>query len=161
MLMHALHGGHATLTRRRLYFQEGDSASTSKTFGEDEVGAFAEISGDTNPLHIDAQYAAATRYGQRVVHGVLLTGLASSVLGTKLPGHGTVVVSLSCEFPKPAFIGEEITAEATVTEIRSLLVNCAITCRVPERDEIVMKGAATLLAPKSALRRKGTTEDGT
>ncbi|XP_054758297.2 hydroxyacyl-thioester dehydratase type 2, mitochondrial-like [Lytechinus pictus] len=137
-----------------LWFQKGDKAALSRTFSGEEVRLFAELSGDTNPLHTDEEYAAKTRFGRTVVHGVLLNGLASAVMGTKLPGPGTIVISHSTEFPKPLFIGEEVIAEVEITDVRSLLVNCAITCRVPERDEIVMTGTATLLAPKSARRKK-------
>eukprot|EP00057_Strongylocentrotus_purpuratus_P000441 XP_001176528.1 PREDICTED: hydroxyacyl-thioester dehydratase type 2, mitochondrial [Strongylocentrotus purpuratus] len=137
-----------------LWFQKGDKAAVSKKFSREDVRLFAELSGDTNPLHTDEEYAAKTRFGKTVVHGILLNGLASAVMGTKLPGPGTIVISHFSEFPKPLFIGEEVIAEVEVTDVRSLLVNCAITCRVPERNEIVMTGTATLLAPKSARRKK-------
>lgn len=141
-----------------LWFQKGDKAAATKTFTGDDVRLFAELSGDTNPLHTDEGYAAKTRFGKCVVHGMLINGLVSAVMGTKLPGPGTIVISHSSKFPKPLFIGEEVAAEVEVTDVRSLLVNCAITCRVPERDEIVMTGTATLLAPKSARRKKSTQE---
>ncbi len=68
----------------------GDSASMVKTFTEEEVELFADISGDRNPIHLDADYAAGTEYGRPIVHGVLTVGLLSAVMGMQCPGPGTV-----------------------------------------------------------------------
>lgn len=96
-------------------FNEGDSASFSKTITEADVVLYAGISGDTNPLHLDAEYAATTRFGKRIAHGMLTTGLISAVIGTKLPGPGAIYVSQSLRFTAPVYLGDTITATATIT----------------------------------------------
>lgn len=91
----------------------GDSASLTKTFSDADVRAFAEISGDKNPVHLDEAYAAGTRFKQRIVHGMLTAGLISAVLGTQLPGPGSVYLRQSIDFRTPVLIGDTITATAT------------------------------------------------
>lgn len=103
--------------RTRETVQINDSGSFTKTITEKDVFAFADISGDFNPLHIDEEYAKKTRYGRRVAHGILMAAIISSVLGGEIPGVGTVFVELHIRFLKPVFIGETVTANAIVTEI--------------------------------------------
>ncbi|MCH8568779.1 MAG: MaoC family dehydratase [Balneolales bacterium] len=94
----------------------GDRAEFSKTISESDVYGFAGISGDFNPLHVNAQYAMQTRFGKRIVHGALLAGLVSAVLGMKLPGFGALYASQHLNFLKPVYIGDTITAFAVVKE---------------------------------------------
>jgi 3-hydroxybutyryl-CoA dehydratase len=96
-------------------WQVGDSASFAKTIGEADILLYAEVSGDTNPLHLDAEYARTTRYGQRVAHGMLTAGLISAVIGTKLPGTGGIYRSQTLRFVAPVFLGDTVTATATIT----------------------------------------------
>ena len=103
--------------RTRETLQINDSGSFTKTITEKDVFAFADISGDFNPLHIDEEYAKKTRYGRRVAHGILMAAIISSVLGGEIPGVGTVFVELHIRFLKPVFIGDTVTANAIVTEI--------------------------------------------
>ena len=77
---------------------------------------FVAVSGDTNPVHIDEEYARTTPFGQRIAHGLLTAGLISTVLGTKLPGPGAIYVSQSLRFLAPVAIGDTVTASATLTE---------------------------------------------
>lgn len=98
-------------------FKVGDKALFSKTLSEADLVLFAGLSGDSNPLHIDAAYAAKTRFKERIAHGLLTASLISAVLGTKLPGPGGVYVSQTLRFLKPVRIGDTITAQAVVTEI--------------------------------------------
>ncbi|MBU0511602.1 MAG: MaoC family dehydratase, partial [Chloroflexi bacterium] len=70
----------------------GDSASTTKTFTDSDVRTFAEISGDKNPIHLDEEYAVQTRFGRRLVHGILTSGMISALLGMQLPGPGSIYI---------------------------------------------------------------------
>lgn len=92
----------------------GDSATISKCFFEEDVVDFADLSTDNNPIHLDKQYAEHTVFKKNIVHGMLVSSLISSVLGTKLPGEGSIYLKQSLEFLKPVYFGEECTAEVKV-----------------------------------------------
>lgn len=126
----------------------GDSASRTKTFSEDDVRTFAEISGDNNPIHLDAKYAAGTRFGQRLVHGILTSGLISAILGTQLPGPGSVYVKQTINFRAPVYIGDSITATVTAKEIRvhKPIATFETICK-KEDGTVVIDGEAVLLLP--------------
>jgi len=94
----------------------GDTYSFSRSITMDEVRTFAEVTGDDNPIHIDEEAARASRFGQPVVHGVYLLGIASKVLGRDFPGPGSIAVSLSAKFLRPVPVGEEVTVEVKVAE---------------------------------------------
>src|SRR5438874_2287083 len=96
-------------------FNEGDSASFSKTITEADILLYSGVSGDTNPLHLNAEYARTTRFGQRIAHGMLTAGLISTVIGTKLPGRGAIYAGQTLRFLKPVFLGDTITAAVTLT----------------------------------------------
>lgn len=94
----------------------GDKASFSKIIKEDHIDSFADITGDFNPIHLDSEFAAKTRFKKRIVHGMLTNSLVSAVLGTKLPGMNTLYLSQNSKFVAPAFIGDELTATVEVKE---------------------------------------------
>jgi len=96
--------------------QVGDGFKATRLITAEDVRTFADVTGDDNPLHVDPEYAATTRFGNPVVHGVFLLGLASKVLGRDFPGHGAVAVSLSAKFLRPVPVGEEVTIEVKVAE---------------------------------------------
>ena len=127
-------------------FNEGDSASFSKTITEADVVLYAGISGDTNPLHLDAEYAATTRFGKRIAHGMLTTGLISTVIGTKLPGPGAIYVAQTLRFTAPVYIGDTITATATLTayDRGKGKMTLETVCRNQEGVD-VLSGEATIL----------------
>ncbi|XP_033625371.1 hydroxyacyl-thioester dehydratase type 2, mitochondrial-like [Asterias rubens] len=131
-----------------IWFQEGDTASITKTFSSQDVQKFAELSEDTNPIHVNDEYAETARFGKCIVHGILVNGLISAVLGTKLPGPGTIVLSQMCEFPAPLYIGEPVTASVTVVNIDRRLVTCSASCIANERNENVLTGSVRLLVPR-------------
>lgn len=95
----------------------GDSASFSKTITEYDVYGFAGISGDFNPVHINKEYAKNSAFNGQIAHGMLVGSLISTVLGTKLPGEGTVYLEQDVKFLKPVYIGDTCTAVVEVTEI--------------------------------------------
>ena len=95
----------------------GMFAEKTMVVSAEKINAFAELSGDFNPVHVDAEYAATTMFGKRIAHGALSASLISAILGNDLPGPGAIFVELNMRFRKPAFIDEEITARAEVAEI--------------------------------------------
>ncbi|MEK6643381.1 MAG: MaoC family dehydratase [Planctomycetota bacterium] len=125
-----------------------DSGSFTKTITEKDVFAFADASGDQNPLHINEEYAKKTRFGQRVAHGILMAGIISTVLGGEIPGLGTIFVELHIRFLKPVFFGDTITANALVSEIINpkrlrLMVYC-----VNQEGKDVAIGNAIVIPPE-------------
>jgi 3-hydroxybutyryl-CoA dehydratase len=99
-------------------FRIGERDSFTKTITEADVTTFAGLTGDFNPIHVDAEYARKSRFGQRVAHGMFTGGLISAVLGNKLPGPGAIYLSQQIEFLAPVFIGDTITATVEVTAWR-------------------------------------------
>ena len=125
----------------------GDSAEITKTIEQTDIQAFADLTGDHNPVHVDEEFAKTTRFGRRIAHGMLTASLISAVLATKLPGEGSVYVGQTLQFLTPVFAGDEITARVTVKEIREdkPIVKLETIC-VNQRNEIVVRGEATVLS---------------
>ena len=98
--------------------QVGDKVSLSKAFTEEEVFQFSETSTDKNPLHLDKEFGAASIFGERIVHGMLVASLFSGLIGMELPGQGTIYLGQTLSFKAPVKIGEEITASVEITKIR-------------------------------------------
>lgn len=128
-------------------FKVGDSAEITKTIEQVDVDAFAAVTGDHNPVHVDEEFAKTTRFGRRIAHGMLTASLISSVLANKLPGEGSVYLGQTLQFVAPVFPGDEITARVTVKEIREdkPILKLETIC-MNQRDEIVVRGEATVLA---------------
>ncbi len=127
--------------------EPGMRASLSRTFGEEEVEAFARITGDVNPAHLDDAFAATTVFGRRVVHGMLTASLISAVLGTRLPGKGAIYVSQSIQFRAPVFIGDTVTAEVEVTSVDARRRRVTLATRCLVNGKVVLRGEAVVLAP--------------
>ncbi len=126
----------------------GDSASFSKTIAECDIYGFAGITGDLNPVHVDAEAAAASPFGARVAHGMLTAALVSTVLGQKLPGPGTIFLSQAMRFLKPVYIGDTVTASAKVAELIAPRNRVRLTTRcVNQKGEVVGEGEALVIAP--------------
>ena len=123
----------------------GDTAARSKTITDEDVRAFAAVSGDENPIHLDESFAANTRFGKRIAHGMLSASLISAVLANDLPGHGSIYMGQTLQFVAPVFIGDEITARVTVTSVREgkPIAKLETVC-VNQHNEIVIKGEATI-----------------
>lgn len=94
----------------------GDTASYVKTITEKDVLAFAELSGDKNPVHLDEEAAQSSIFKTRIAHGALVSSLFSTVIGMDLPGEGTIYLQQSSSFRKPVLFGDTITATVTITE---------------------------------------------
>ncbi|HSJ08272.1 MAG TPA: MaoC family dehydratase [Longimicrobiales bacterium] len=124
----------------------GQTASIERVVSENDVVLFADITGDRNPVHLDADVAAASRFGGRIAHGMLTASCVSAVLGMKLPGPGTVYLEQSLRFVRPVPLGETITAEVEVLELfpGKRRVRLATRCR-NGAGELVLDGVATVL----------------
>ena len=135
-----------------MQFSVGDSAEITKTIEQADIDAFASVTGDHNPVHVDEEFAKTTRFGRRIAHGMLTASLISAVLANKLPGEGSVYFGQTLQFVAPVFPGDEITARVTVREIREdkPILKLETVC-VNQRDEIVIRGEATVLVHR--LRR--------
>lgn len=95
----------------------GMSASYSQTISEADIKQFAGFSGDRNPVHLDEEYAQASRFKQRIAHGMISSSFFSALFGTKLPGEGCVYVSQSLKFRKPVYIDDTVTATVIIERI--------------------------------------------
>jgi len=128
-------------------FKVGDSAEITKTIEQEDIDAFARVTGDHNPVHVDEEFAKTTRFGKRIAHGMLTASLISAVLANELPGEGSVYLGQTLQFVTPVFPGDEITARVTVKEMREdkPIVKLETVC-VNQRDEVVIRGEATVLS---------------
>ena len=98
-------------------FQVGQHVTFTKTFTDDDVRRFVEITGDVNPLHVDDAFAARTRFGQRVLHGMLTASILSTMVGMLLPGTGAIYRSQTLRFLRPVHVGDTVTAHFVVRSI--------------------------------------------
>ncbi len=126
----------------------GDSASLSKSFSQDDIDAFARISGDDNPAHVDAAWADASPFGGRVAHGILTSGLISAVLGTQLPGPGSIYMSQTLKWLAPVRPGDALTATVTVKEIVAEKKRVVMETIVSKDGETVLTGEALVMPPR-------------
>lgn len=125
--------------------QIGQKASVQKTFTAADVTAFAGISLDVNPIHMSDKYAESTVFGKRIVHGILTSGLISAVLANKLPGPGTIYLGQELRFTRPVYLGDDITAEVEIMELREdkKIVKLNTTC-TNQDGKVVISGLATV-----------------
>jgi acyl dehydratase len=129
-----------------MIFSVGDSAEITRTIGQADIDAFASVTGDHNPVHVDEEFAKTTRFGKRIAHGMLTASLISAVLANKLPGEGSVYLGQTLKFVAPVFPGDEITARVTVKEIREdkPIMKLETIC-LNQRGEVVIRGEAIVL----------------
>lgn len=128
----------------------GQTAEFTKTLSESDVYLFAGITGAQNPMHVNDVYAKQTKYKERIVHGMLSSSLISTVIGTQLPGNGTIYVEQQVEFLAPVLFGDTISAIVEVTDIflEKNRVRLRTYCK-NQNDEIVIDGYATVIPPKT------------
>ena len=126
----------------------GMTAELERTVTAADIDDFARITGDTNPVHVDESAARASRFGQRIAHGMLTAGLVSAVLGTRLPGPGAIYMGQTLRFTRPVPVGSTVTARAEVIELipEKRRVRLATTC-IDQDGETVLEGEAMLLVP--------------
>ena len=133
----------------------GDRAEFTKTIAESDVYLYAGITGDLNPAHINEPYAADTFFKTRIAHGMLPAGFISAVIGTKLPGPGTIYVSQSLQFKAPVLFGDTITASVEVISIDSEKnrVKLKTVCN-NQKGVTVLEGEALVSPPKPPKENK-------
>lgn len=126
----------------------GDNASITHKFTEEGVALYATLSTDTNPIHLDAEYAATTQFKQRLVHGMLVGGLFSSLIGTHLPGNGSIYMGQNLNFKSPVFFDMEIIARVEITAIHATkpIITLKTTC-VDSSGILLIDGEATVYVP--------------
>ena len=127
---------------------EGMSAVFSKTVTEADIVLYAGISGDTNPLHLNEDFAKGTMFKGRIAHGMLTAGFVSAVFGTKLPGPGCIYLSQSMKFKAPVKIGDTVVARVTVGAIDQAKGRVTFTTTCHVGDTVVLDGEAQLLVPR-------------
>lgn len=125
----------------------GMSESFTKTVSERDVALFGEASGDTNPVHFDEEFARSTPFKGRIAHGVLTASYISTVLGMKMPGPGTIFMSLATRFKAPVRIGDTVTAICTVRETIPEKRRVTFDCVCKVGDTIVVEGEALVMTP--------------
>lgn len=125
----------------------GRTASASRTISEADILMFAGVSGDTNPVHLDEEFAASTMFGGRIAHGMLSAGLISAVFGTRLPGPGCIYLSQSLKFKAPVKIGDTVVARVTVKELKNEKRRAIFSTVCSVGEQVVLDGEAEILVP--------------
>ncbi|MBC7432384.1 MAG: MaoC family dehydratase [Rubritepida sp.] len=136
-----------------MYFEEltiGQSAQFGKTIGEADILMFAAVSGDTNPVHINAEVAAASMFKERIAHGMLSAGLISAVLGTRLPGEGAIYLSQTLKFRAPVKIGDTVTARVEITALDAAKKRATLSTTCTVAGKTVIEGEASVMVPSRA-----------
>jgi 3-hydroxybutyryl-CoA dehydratase len=157
-------GFHEELTRQLLkeqhvtnqhgYYLEdlsiGMVSSYKKTITAKDIEAFAALTGDSNPVHLDADYAATTPFKARIAHGMMSAGLISTVLGTQLPGPGCIYLDQQIKFRAPVFIDDTVVATVTVEEINQRRGRVSLKTQCFVKDKLVADGTASMMVDKKA-----------
>jgi 3-hydroxybutyryl-CoA dehydratase len=133
-----------------VYFEElslGQEASLAKTVSEADIVAFADISGDRNPVHLDPEYAATTIFKERIAHGMLSAAYISAVFGMTLPGPGAIYISQTLNFKAPVRIGDTVVTAVKVIELVPEKRRARFECVCSVNDKPVVQGEAVLMVP--------------
>ena len=124
----------------------GDEAFDEKIVTLEDVQTFANVTGDHNPVHLDEDYAKDTMFKKCIAHGMLSAGLISKVIGTQLPGYGTIYLGQTLNFKKPVYIGDTITTVVSIKKInpeKKILI-LDTYCK-NQKDKVVLEGEATVM----------------
>jgi 3-hydroxybutyryl-CoA dehydratase len=124
----------------------GETATLIKTITQSDIEQFAELVGDRNPVHLNPDFAKKTRFGRPIAHGMWGLSLISAILGTKLPGPGTIYLSQTVKFKAPVFPGDTLTAKVKVLEVRQdkPIVKLETTCE-NQKGELILTGESVVL----------------
>ncbi|XP_078270713.1 ribonuclease P protein subunit p14 isoform X1 [Rhinoraja longicauda] len=131
---------------RSVHIQAGEKAELTRVFTQNDVFAFSELTGDTNPLHLSTDYAQTHRFEKPVVHGALVGGLISAVLGTKIPG--CILLSQELRFLTPLHPGEEVLATVEIVKIKRSIAWIAVSCIIKENKTVILKGEVRVMLPE-------------
>lgn len=136
------------MTRKAYYFEDlelGMEASFAKIVSEADIVGFAEVTGDKNPVHLDAEFAARTMFKQPIAHGMLTASYISAVFGMELPGPGAIYVSQTLNFKGPVRIGDEVVAKVKVAELFPAKRRARFDCVCTVNGKPVLDGEAILM----------------
>jgi 3-hydroxybutyryl-CoA dehydratase len=128
-------------------------ASYAKKITDQDVTAFADLSGDINPVHLCDDFAAGTIFKKRIAHGFLTGSLFSTVLGTKLPGPGCIYLSQSMKFRAPVYIGDEVVATLRITGLDAEKGRAILACDAAVNGKTVLEGEAVMMVDRRAPRQ--------
>ncbi|GLK74872.1 (R)-specific enoyl-CoA hydratase [Methylopila jiangsuensis] len=125
----------------------GQTAEIRHEVSEEGVRTFAHLTGDTNPIHLSEAYAANTRFGGRIAHGLYTASLISAVLGTKLPGPGAVYLSQTMKFRAPVRLGDVVVTQVEITALDPGRQRATFFCTCSVGDKVVLDGEAQVMVP--------------
>ena len=125
----------------------GQSATIAKTITDADILMYAAVSLDTNPIHLDDETARESRFGERIAHGMLSAGLISALLGTRLPGPGTIYLSQSLTFRAPVKIGQTVKALVEITDLNLPRKSVTLRTMCTVKEKVVIDGEACVLVP--------------
>jgi 3-hydroxybutyryl-CoA dehydratase len=126
----------------------GQSAERTHVVSEADITAFAEVSGDFNPVHMDEAFAQTTQFKGRIAHGMLSAAYISALIAGELPGAGSIYMSQSLRFRRPVRIGDEVVTKVTVTEIDERRARVTLTTECSVDGAVVLDGEALVMAPR-------------
>ena len=126
-------------------FVVGQKVVLEKIFSLEEVVAYANVTGDDNPLHIDEEYAKGSRFGGNIVHGMFVMGVISKVLGTQLPGNGTIYLEQDIKFKRPVYVNKKVFIEVEITGIEDDKYIYLSTMVFDEERRCLVEGNAKVL----------------
>jgi len=137
------------LSEDKLFYKIGDSAELSKTVKDEDIRTFAEVTEDKNPLHLNDEFASKTIFKRRIAHGILTAGLISAVIGSRLPGNGTIYLSQTLNFLAPVYIGDKITAKVEVLQVLKEGKRLRLKTQVVNQNgTVVVDGEALVIPPR-------------
>ncbi|MCZ2720230.1 MaoC family dehydratase [Marinomonas sp. 15G1-11] len=128
-------------------FSIEQAIEVNNTVSKEDVHLFAQVTGDTNPVHLDDDYAATTSFGKTIAHGMLTAGFISAAIGTKLPGPGCIYLEQSLKFRAPVFIGDSVTTRITVSDINTRRKRLTLKTECIVNDKVVVNGEAVIMIP--------------
>jgi 3-hydroxybutyryl-CoA dehydratase len=141
------------MTRTGLYFEDlalGQTAELTHVVSDSDIRGFAAISGDDNPVHLDAEYAATTQFKERIAHGILTASFISALIGTKLPGPGSIYISQTLSFRRPVKLGDEVHAQIEVKALDDEKARVTLACICSVGGKSVLEGEAVAMAPRKS-----------
>lgn len=127
--------------------QVDQSIEYRKLVTQEDVQAFADITGDTNPVHLDEAFAATTSFGKPIAHGMLTAGFISAAIGTQLPGPGCIYLEQTLKFRSPVFVGQEVVTTVTVIDLNVRRRRATLKTVCECEGKIVVTGEATIMLP--------------
>ncbi len=139
-----------TVVHKPYFFEDlevGMEASLSKVCTADDIQRFADVSGDFNPVHLDADYAASTIFKQPIAHGMLTAGYISAVFGMKLPGPGAIYITQTLNFKGPVKIGDKVNARVVIIDLVPSKRRALFDCICTVGSKVVLDGEAMLMVP--------------